>query len=154
MLAHSSGSIAPCRFEKITLTTSRRAQGWIHKACSMHTMLPSTSRAMTMQPGAAIAMPAARAMPRPKAPPVICRSSCGAACQLAVTPVLQVAHRAIRRFPLGRAGVKAAEAGHGAVTMVAFVKRIDELVEQADERGQAILEVLYDYAEGIAPEAG
>ena len=40
----------------------------------------------------------------------------------------------------------------GAMTLAAFFERIDELAEDADERGQAILEALYDYAEGIAPE--
>ena len=33
-----------------------------------------------------------------------------------------------------------------------FFDRIDALNESADERGQAILEALYDYAELIAPE--
>ena len=40
----------------------------------------------------------------------------------------------------------------GALTLAAFFERIDTLAESADERGQAILEALYDYAEGIAPE--
>ncbi|MCU0968351.1 MAG: exodeoxyribonuclease I [Rubrivivax sp.] len=40
----------------------------------------------------------------------------------------------------------------GALTLAAFQQRIDELAEHADERGQAILEALLDYAEGIAPE--
>ena len=40
----------------------------------------------------------------------------------------------------------------GALTLAAFFERIDALAEAADERGQAILEALYDYAEGIAPE--
>ena len=42
----------------------------------------------------------------------------------------------------------------GAVTLAAYFDRIDTLAETADERGQAILASLYDYAEGIAPEAG
>ena len=41
----------------------------------------------------------------------------------------------------------------GALTLAAYFERIDTLAEQADERGQALLEALYDYAEGIAPEA-
>jgi exodeoxyribonuclease I len=40
----------------------------------------------------------------------------------------------------------------GALTLQAFFDRIDALNESADERGQAILESLYDYAEQIAPE--
>jgi len=40
----------------------------------------------------------------------------------------------------------------GAFTLAAYFERIDMLAESADERGQAILEALYDYAEGIAPE--
>lgn len=40
----------------------------------------------------------------------------------------------------------------GALTLEAFFERIDTLAEEADERSQAILEALYDYAEGIAPE--
>jgi exodeoxyribonuclease I len=44
----------------------------------------------------------------------------------------------------------------GALTLTAFFERIDQLAEAAseaaDERGQALLEALYDYAEGIAPE--
>ena len=40
----------------------------------------------------------------------------------------------------------------GALTLAAFFDRIDALAEGADERGQAILEALYDYAESIAPE--
>lgn len=39
----------------------------------------------------------------------------------------------------------------GGLTLPAFFERIDELVETADERQQALLEALYDYAEGIAP---
>jgi exodeoxyribonuclease-1 len=41
----------------------------------------------------------------------------------------------------------------GALTVAAYFERIDTLAETADERGQALLEALYDYAEGIAPEA-
>lgn len=42
----------------------------------------------------------------------------------------------------------------GALTLQAFFDRIDALGEDADERAQEILGVLYDYAEQIAPEAG
>lgn len=44
----------------------------------------------------------------------------------------------------------------GALTLAAFFERIDQLAEQLpedDERGQAILEALYEWAEAIAPEA-
>jgi len=41
----------------------------------------------------------------------------------------------------------------GATTVAQFLQRIDELAEAADERGQAILEALVDYAGSIAPEA-
>ena len=41
----------------------------------------------------------------------------------------------------------------GRLTVAGFFERIDTLAEQADERGQQILEALYDWAEGIAPEA-
>ena len=44
----------------------------------------------------------------------------------------------------------------GALTLAAYFERIDTLAEAAaeagDERAQALLEALYDYAEGIAPE--
>ena len=40
----------------------------------------------------------------------------------------------------------------GAETLESFFARIDTLVESADERGQAILEALVDYATEIAPE--
>jgi exodeoxyribonuclease-1 len=44
----------------------------------------------------------------------------------------------------------------GGLTLAAYFERIDELAEAADARGderaQALLEALYDYAEGIAPE--
>ncbi|MDN3921820.1 exodeoxyribonuclease I [Roseateles violae] len=39
----------------------------------------------------------------------------------------------------------------GAQTLTAFFERIDQLSENADERGEAILSALYDYAEQIAP---
>jgi exodeoxyribonuclease-1 len=41
--------------------------------------------------------------------------------------------------------------GGGGRTLNAFFDRIDELSETADERGEAILGALYDYAELIAP---
>ncbi|MDP1900977.1 MAG: exodeoxyribonuclease I [Rubrivivax sp.] len=45
----------------------------------------------------------------------------------------------------------------GALTLAAYLERIDTLAEAAteagDERGQALLEALVDYAESIAPEA-
>jgi exodeoxyribonuclease-1 len=41
----------------------------------------------------------------------------------------------------------------GALTLAAYFERIDALAENADERGQALLEALYDHAEAIAPEA-
>ena len=41
----------------------------------------------------------------------------------------------------------------GRLTVAGFFERIDTLAEKADERGQQILEALYDWAEGIAPEA-
>jgi exodeoxyribonuclease-1 len=39
----------------------------------------------------------------------------------------------------------------GAQTLAAFMERIDVLGETADERGEALLSALYDYAEQIAP---
>jgi exodeoxyribonuclease-1 len=45
------------------------------------------------------------------------------------------------------------EGAGGALTLAAFFERIDALAEHADDRGQAILASLYDYAEGIAPDA-
>ena len=51
-------------------------------------------------------------------------------------------HRAARLF----------EGAGGARTVDALFNTIDALSEQADERGQAILGALYDYAEMIAPE--
>ncbi len=44
------------------------------------------------------------------------------------------------------------EGADGALSLQAYGERIDALSETADERGQAILEALYDYAEQIAPE--
>ncbi|AVO47860.1 exodeoxyribonuclease I [Melaminivora suipulveris] len=41
----------------------------------------------------------------------------------------------------------------GGLTFDNLFERLDTLGEQADERGQAILEALYDWAEAIAPEA-
>ena len=41
----------------------------------------------------------------------------------------------------------------GSLTLPAFFERLDTLQETADERGQALLEALYDYAEHIAPPA-
>jgi exodeoxyribonuclease-1 len=41
----------------------------------------------------------------------------------------------------------------GAMTLAQFFQRIDDLAESADDRQQEILESLYDYGEGIAPEA-
>jgi exodeoxyribonuclease-1 len=40
----------------------------------------------------------------------------------------------------------------GGLSLAQFFERIDTLSEAADERGQAILGALYDYAETIAPE--
>lgn len=40
----------------------------------------------------------------------------------------------------------------GALTLEQFSEEIDRLSENADERGEAILGQLYDYAEQIAPE--
>ena len=51
------------------------------------------------------------------------------------------AHRAARLFD-GEAGAR---------TMDALAAEIDKLAESADERGEAILGALYDYAESIAP---
>jgi exodeoxyribonuclease-1 len=41
----------------------------------------------------------------------------------------------------------------GGMTLAAYLERIDQLAESADERGEALLSALYDYAEAIAPEA-
>jgi len=38
------------------------------------------------------------------------------------------------------------------MTLTQFLERIDDLSENADERGQALLGELVDYAELIAPE--
>ena len=43
------------------------------------------------------------------------------------------------------------EGAGGGLTLAAFFERIDALSEGADERGEAILGALYDYAETIAP---
>ena len=43
------------------------------------------------------------------------------------------------------------EGAGGSTTLPEFFERIDQLNEEADERGQAILGALYDYAEQIAP---
>jgi len=40
----------------------------------------------------------------------------------------------------------------GALTVTALFDQLDERVESCDERGQAILEALYDYAESITPQ--
>ncbi|WP_313077201.1 exodeoxyribonuclease I [Melaminivora sp.] len=40
----------------------------------------------------------------------------------------------------------------GGLTFDTLSERLDSLAEQADERGQAILEALYDWAEALAPE--
>jgi exodeoxyribonuclease I len=45
------------------------------------------------------------------------------------------------------------EGAGGSQTLAAFFERIDQLNEEADERGQDILSALYDYAEQIAPAA-
>jgi exodeoxyribonuclease-1 len=44
------------------------------------------------------------------------------------------------------------EGAGGALTLARFFERLDELAENADDRGQDILGALYDYAEQIAPE--
>ena len=54
------------------------------------------------------------------------------------------AHRAARLL----------EGEGGARNVDALFAQIDELQETADERGEAILGALYDYAEAIAPDAG
>jgi exodeoxyribonuclease-1 len=51
------------------------------------------------------------------------------------------AHRAVRLF----------DGADGARTMEMLSKEIDQLSESADERSEAILGALYDYAESIAP---
>jgi exodeoxyribonuclease-1 len=40
----------------------------------------------------------------------------------------------------------------GGLSLTQYFERIDALSESADERGQAILGELYDYAEQVAPE--
>ena len=44
------------------------------------------------------------------------------------------------------------EGAGGARTLETLFNEIDALAETADERGEAILAALYDYAEAIAPE--
>ena len=44
------------------------------------------------------------------------------------------------------------DGGSGGFTLTAFFERIDALSVDADERGEAILGALYDYAETIAPQ--
>jgi exodeoxyribonuclease-1 len=51
------------------------------------------------------------------------------------------AHRAARLF----------EGGGGAMTIDQLFEELDKLAEAADERGEAILGALYDYAEAIVP---
>jgi exodeoxyribonuclease-1 len=48
-------------------------------------------------------------------------------------------------------GARLHEGEGGALTLAAFMERIDQLGEAADERGEEILAALYDYAEQIAP---
>ncbi len=49
-------------------------------------------------------------------------------------------------------GERLHEGAGGGRTLAAYLDRIDTLAESADERGQAILEALVDYAGQIAPE--
>ena len=51
-------------------------------------------------------------------------------------------------------GATDAEGGHSAPAQAlqGYFDRIDALGESADERGEAILGALYEYAEQIAPE--
>lgn len=42
----------------------------------------------------------------------------------------------------------------GGLTFDALFERLDTLGAEADERGQAILEAVYDYADSIAPDIG
>ena len=51
-------------------------------------------------------------------------------------------HRAERLF----------DGAYGARTVEQLFDEIDQLSESADERGEAILGALYDYAESIAPQ--
>jgi exodeoxyribonuclease-1 len=44
------------------------------------------------------------------------------------------------------------EGAGGGLSLADYLARLDTLAETADERGQAILGALYDYAEQIAPE--
>lgn len=43
------------------------------------------------------------------------------------------------------------EGAAGGLTLAGFTERIDQLAEGVDERGQALLEALVDWAEQIAP---
>ena len=57
------------------------------------------------------------------------------------------------RARLGRHCAERLQGGAGgALTIEAFQQRIDTLAEQVDERGQTILESLYDYADGLASD--
>jgi exodeoxyribonuclease I len=49
-------------------------------------------------------------------------------------------------------GERLHEGADGARTVATYLDRIDTLADSADDRGQAILEALVDYAEQIAPE--
>ncbi|AOY00624.1 exodeoxyribonuclease I [Jeongeupia sp. USM3] len=51
-------------------------------------------------------------------------------------------------------GERLFEGRDGYLTLEDYCARIDTLAEAADERGEAILAALYDYAETIAPEYG
>jgi len=53
------------------------------------------------------------------------------------------AHRAARLL----------EGEGGALTLTALFDQLDQLAETADERGEAVLGALYDYAEMVAPQA-
>ena len=67
-----------------------------------------------------------------------------------------------RNFPASLSGAESArweehraarlhEGVGGGLTVAAYLERIDQLSESADERGEAILGALVDYAEAIAP---
>jgi exodeoxyribonuclease I len=45
------------------------------------------------------------------------------------------------------------EGAGGALTLAAYFDRIDVLAENADDRGQALLEALHDYGQDVAPDA-
>jgi exodeoxyribonuclease-1 len=51
----------------------------------------------------------------------------------------------------GHLAARLHEGEGGAQTLAAFMERIDQLGEAADERGEEILSALYEYAEQIAP---